>query len=655
VSAEEGDRGPMALSLGTAADELRLVAVALSACVGTFLGLRLPAHSTRAAAVALLVAAMAVAVGVRNGGAGPHRLIAGLVLVLGLTCGRGGYVARGYQPLEAQAVEAEAVVRGDPEPVGIGWRAELQLGSGERLEATAFGRAGFELRQVAVGDRVLVAGRVRPIGDRPWLRARHIVGRLSLDEVAMVAPASGFNRLVNALRSVIVDGAASFDDRDRPLYTGLVIGDDRFQSLDQQARFRASGLTHLLAVSGQNVAFVLLVVRPLLMMFGRRTRLVVVVGVLVLFAAMTRAEPSVLRASTAAGVAAWALITGRIGSGLRTLSVGVTGLVLIDPFLLDVVGFQLSVAASAGIIVVSPLIVTRLPAAMTRRPSLTAPAQAFALTVGAQAGVAPLLIHHFGPLPLASIPANLGAGWAAGVVMTLGLTTGPISGLLHRARFPDAAEILQWPSRLLVGWIDGTARWAAGLGLPRLDSTSLAALMILGFVIALRPRPPLVGRVVAAASLVAIASVVVGATTSPPDRPAVIAEGVLYVPTRAAGANTFSVLVVRDPQPSALDAVLASGIGSVDVMITERGDLLSARIVVALMEVVEPAMVLAPPQHRIRGATRVTEEMMVATGWGDVIVEPEPAGAGLVVAIPPTATSAGWGLRVPTGDTRQRR
>lgn len=642
----ECDRQQAPGSLGVAADEARLLAVAAAACLGTFTGPRLPVPAVLVAAAAAAIA-VPVTFWMWTNPIGTHRVIAGVVLVLGVSCIRSQHAARSYQSLEAQALRAEAVVRADPEPIGIGWRAELQLGSGERLEATAFGRAAVELRRLAVGDRVLAVGRVRPIGDRPWLRARHIVGRLSLEDIEVVAPAAGFDRLVNELRSIIVDGASSFDDRARPLYTGLVIGDDRFQSLSQQAQFRASGLTHLLAVSGQNVAFVLLVVRPLLMALGRRARLVVILLVLIIFAAMTRAEPSVLRASTAAGVATWSLITGRLGSGLRTLSVGVTGLILIDPFLLDVVAFQLSVVASAGIIVVSPLVLTRLSAVPTDRRVLPVFTQALAVTLGAQIAVAPLLIHHFGPLPLASIPANLVAGWAAGLVMTLGLTVGPISGFLHRARFPAVAATLQWPSRLLVDWVDGTARWSAALPLPRLGLPSLAVLSLLGLVIAVRPRRPLPGAIVASGVMMLVAVVIGGAMTSPPDRPALIADGVLHIPRRDTGGQTVAVLVVRDPPLSAVDAVLASGVDQVDVVIAERGDARAAAIVGALVDVIDVSRVLAPPRHRIKGATRVTAPIMVTTGWGVVSVEPESVGAGLIVAIPPTAKPDGWADETP--------
>ena len=570
-------------------------------------------------------------------------LLVGLT-ILALTCARGRYESGRYHPLEAGSLSAVGVIRGDPEPVGAGWRAEVRLTSGERLQATAFGRAGFELRARAVGDRVTVRGRLRPLGDRPWLRARHVVGRLAVDEIVLVAPAAGFDRVVNEMRAVIIDGARSYDDRGRSLYTGLVIGDDRFQPLAQQAQFRASGLTHLLAVSGQNVAFVLLVVRPLVMVFGRRTRLLAILVVIVVFAAMTRAEPSVLRASSAAGVATWALLTGRTGSGVRTLAVAVTGLLVVDPFLLDVVGFQLSVAASAGIIVMSPLVLRRLATMRAAIPGSTLLTQAVAVTIGAQVGVAPLLVHYFGPLPLASIPANLAAGWAAGAVMTLGLTLGPISGLLERARLPAAAGHLQWPSRTLVGWIDGTARWSADLDLPRLGAVALATLVLLGVIAAVRPRRCRPDRVVGGVVLVAVVLVMAGARGVSPDRPVSIASGVIHLPSGEGNRRTASVLVVADPSPAALDAVLASRVNRVDIIVTERGDSRAATIVGALAELIDTAVILAPPQHRIRGATRITEPTTVETEWGPVSVRPDSSSSRLTIDLP-----AGTGLTDPGG------
>ncbi len=647
MTAEPTQR-PAIASFGVAGDEARVLAIAVAAWLGAATGLRLPSGSGLPMLVAVATAGAVVAAVVVGRGLGRACVVAvaGLVAVFGLAGIRAGLAARAYQVMEPAGISAEGVVRTDPEPIGSGWRLELKLRSGERLEATAFGRAGFEMRRLTVGDEVRVDGRVRPLGERPWLRSRHIVGRLSVGEVTLLADAAGLNRMVNGLRSVIAAGAVSFDDRVGPLYTGLVIGDDRFQPLSQRAQFRASGLTHLLAVSGQNVAFVLLVVRPLLMVLSRRLRLTAVVAVLVIFAAMTRAEPSVLRAATGAGVATWALLTGRTGSGLRALAAGVAALVMIDPFLIDVVGFQLSVAASAGIIVISPLIVARLPATIVGVPGGTAVAQALAVTVGAQVAVAPLLIQYFGPLPLASIPANLLAGWAAGLVMTLGLTVGPVSGFLHQARLPTVAALIQRPSGLLVEWIDGVARWSSDLDLPRLGPRSFGSLLVLGVIVALRPRGPVSGLVVKVSAAAVAVGLLAAARTGVPNAPTVITDEVLLLPSGSneeptGGVKTVSVMIVSDPSPSAIDELLASNVQRVDVLISERGDARAAAIVTALSDVVDVDTILAPPRHRIRGATSVTGAVSVPTVWGPVFVDPDASGSGLVVVVPPDTSGSG--------------
>jgi competence protein ComEC len=524
------------------------------------------------------------------------------------------------------------VVRTDPEPIGVGWRAELQLTSGERLDAVAFGSAAFALRQLDVGETVEFDGRIRTMGDRPWLEARHIVGRLTIDAVHDVEPGSRVARLVNAVRSTVADGGTSFGHRRQALYMGLVVGDDRFQHLSQQAQFRASGLTHLLAVSGQNVAFVLLVVRPLLLLLGHRARLVATIGVLALFVAVTRAEPSVLRATACAAAATWATMDGRQRSGVRVLATGVSVLVLIDPFLVRVVGFQLSVAASAGILALGPAIKRRLPFP----GSLGDP---ISVTTAAQLGVSPLLLFYFGPIPLASLPANVAAGWSAGVVMTLGLTVGSLAGLLHQAGWESAAGVVQWPTGWMLWWIDEVARRTAAAPIPRLGSTQLLALCAAGAMVAVRHRQRrLWGRAATGLVVLIVTGVVVGAMPSAPVRPVELAPGALLLPATPAGPSVL--ILSTDASEQVVESAIEHNIGRIDVVVSERGDAQRARLVTALIEVTDVELVLAPPLHRIRGATRLEQEQVIITGWGDVVVAPGSSSKRLDIGLPPVELSA---------------
>ena len=101
---------------------------------------------------------------------------------------------------------------------------------------------------------------------------------------------------------------------------------------------------------GQNVAFVLLVVQPLVVRFGLWARWLAILGVLALFATVTRFEPSVLRATVMAAIAVTVWLAGRQASGRRLLALAVAALLLWQPLLVHSLAFRLSVAASAGIL-----------------------------------------------------------------------------------------------------------------------------------------------------------------------------------------------------------------------------------------------------------------------------------------------------------------
>ncbi len=565
---------------------------------------------------------LAVGVGLAAAGLAARRPT--LVLAAALACGsaRGAASEANYQPVDGGPLAATVAVITDPAPSGAGWHADVRLADGRRVDAWAYGPAGAGLSRLTAGDKVPVSGRLTPLAGDGWARARHLVGRLAVAEVGQPRHPGGPRALVERARRAVVAGADLLPEAQRPLYLGLVIGDDRLQPAGQRARFRAAGLSHLLAVSGQNVAFLLAVARPLLLAAGRRSRFALTVALLAGFAAATRAEPSVLRATATAGLAAWAATTGRPQSGRRLLALAVAGLVLVDPFLVYSVGFQLSVAASGGILLVSPAIASRLPG--------PAPvAEALAVTLAAQLAVAPLLVGRFGPVSLASIPANLLAGWAAGAVMTWGLSVGVVAGIL-----PDPLGVaLQAPAAGLVWWLDAVASWATRLPLPLLDAgdgLAVVALLAIAVAVAAGVRAqggPICGArrwIFAAGATVAVLAATVVAATAvprPPAHPTALAGDGWWIP---GGAGRPSVLVVGpDAGNDLLDALLAHRIGRIDVVIATRGGARAADAVAGVTDVSAAGVVLAPPQHRIRGAKTVGQPLGLSTAAGLLTVAPD--------------------------------
>lgn len=370
----------------------------------------------------------------------------------------------GLVPQSVAPVAGQVTLLTDPEPLlGGGLRAEARLGD-ERVQLIARAASATPLRNALAGERTYVRGTGQPLHGRTvaHLRRRHISRSVVVADVAVPQPGTPSTRVANELRRTLVRGARSMPADRRALFTGLVLGDDRAQNRADVEAFRDSGLSHLLAVSGQNIAFVLALAAPVLTRLGLRSRLVGGVAVVLAFGLLTRWEPSVTRASAMAIVAMVGATVGRPASSVRGLCLAVTALLLIDPLLIGSVGFLLSAGACAGIALFSERLQQWLPSPL-------------AVTLAAQIGVTPVLLPVFGGVPVASVPANLLAGPAAGPVMVWGLVAGVPAGLVGE----PWATALHVPTRLLVAWIAGVARWSAALPVGELRAPHAAALTLL--------------------------------------------------------------------------------------------------------------------------------------------------------------------------------
>ncbi len=339
----------------------------------------------------------------------------------------------------------------DPQSFGGSTRLVVAIG-GERFEVWCRGRA--QQRRVGewrAGEWVAVSGTRQPLAaDRVRrVASQHVVGAFELDWASDVDVGGPVARASNRVRALIERGASWMPEPESALFRGLVIGDDRDQPVDMVQRFRASGLSHLTAVSGQNVSFLLAACGPLLVRLRPVARWVVTVGMVAWFVALTRFEPSILRAGAMAALSATAFATGRDRAPVRVLAVAVVALVIVDPLLVWSVGFWLSVGATAGVCVVGPLLATRLE-------MLGALAVPLGITLGAQLGVVVPSVLVFGRLPLVSVPANLLAVPVAGAVMLYGLPAALVAGAV-----PATAPVVMLPALVGTRWVDAVAQVAA--------------------------------------------------------------------------------------------------------------------------------------------------------------------------------------------------
>ncbi len=371
------------------------------------------------------------------------------------------------------------VMRSDPVAGPFGTQADVSWRGKRLLARVPMGSGAFD--GLTVGDRVVADVRVRAVpAPQPWRVARHLAGDLTVDAVHERHPATGMWGIADAVRARYQRAFDTVPGRLRPLAAGFVLGDDRGQRPEIAADFRASGLGHLLVVSGQNVAFVLAAVRPMVDRLRLRWRVVGIAVVLVVFGTVTRWEPSVVRAVAMAAAAAFARSAGRPQPALRIVGLGVGAVVLIDPLLVWSLGFTLSVGATLGLALLAEPWERRLVARGVR-PWLAAP---LAATLAAQALTVWLVLPISGGVPVASVLANVAAAPLAGPAMVLGVVLGAVGGFVR----PGVADVVLTPFELLLGAVAAVARITAALPLGRWGAAHLGVMWAGTVVVALAGR-----------------------------------------------------------------------------------------------------------------------------------------------------------------------
>jgi competence protein ComEC len=403
-----------------------------------------------------------------------------LCLTSCLTCWRSHIEWQNVQDVRSGNYSGLAILKSDPQPIGRGVRVVLEI-EGQRFESWLYGSSARRMALHVSGESVEVVGQRRPNGEGGRrLQVRHIVGRFEAKTIRTIVRGphiseSRFELAANRVRSALGKGSRVLNGDQSALFAGLVYGDDSQQPPEMVDRFRASGLAHLTAVSGQNVAFVMAVVAPLLTRLRRWNRLLLTLLVLGWFAIMTRLEPSVIRAVTMAGISATVFAIGGRLKAWQVLAATCMGLLLVDPFLLWSVGWWLSIGGSSGLILLSSRIRSTLECwgLINHQWVLNWVVPSLA----AQLGVLPIAVMVFGWPSAVAIPCNLVAIPVAGIVMLVGIPVALVSGFLPSV----IASVVMWPLGVGVKWVDTVAALGQRFNLPNwLDiAVGLAPLLLM--------------------------------------------------------------------------------------------------------------------------------------------------------------------------------
>lgn len=271
----------------------------------------------------------------------------------------------------------------------------------------------------APGSHVRVAGRLAPAGPM-----RHSAANLSVEGSFEVIALPGFvDTTAAAMRDALRTSAEGFAPDVGSLIAGLAIGDESGSPPALTEAMLGSGLSHLTAVSGGNVAIIVVIVLGItsLLRLPMPARVVITLIVLAWFVVLVRPQPSVLRAAVMGAVVLVGMLAGGRRAGPSVLATAVLALVILSPFLAVAWGFALSVAATCGLILIAPWCRRWIDSwPLTRRWPLPI-RNGLAITSAAQLGTLPLLVAMGGAVGWVALPANLLAMPAVVPVTVFGL------------------------------------------------------------------------------------------------------------------------------------------------------------------------------------------------------------------------------------------
>ncbi|MGB5432922.1 MAG: ComEC/Rec2 family competence protein [Acidimicrobiia bacterium] len=448
-------------------------------------------------------------------------------------------------PIEFVGVVAED--DGPRRPAVVGPEALRDSGGWVPWAGPAVGVGPNHGTPLVAGQRVRIVGTSRSIPGR--IRGDPIAGRVTISDVEVLGTGGGpLFTIGNAVRDR-VRSVLDISQRSEALVAGFLIGDTSGLGARDLDALRRSGLTHFVAVSGSNVALFLAAwwVLTAAVGIGPKRRFVLGVIGLGIFVVATRWEASVLRAAVMAATVLGAASTGIVVDTWVAIGVAVALLLVVSGQLAVDVGFQLSVAATIGIMVGSGMFANRRPKALWAT---------LGAATAAQVAVVPVLLLHFGTVPLMSPIANL----LSAPLVTAATVTGAIAVVVGWGPSVAVSSVL---AGAVLGIADVTARWPQLGPAGVLAASGTAALIRLK-----RTRPP------AVAGLAVVLAVSVLVPSRPPSVPMVtfldVGQGDSVLLRDPSGRV---VLVDGGSDPLLLgEALRRHHIGRVDLLVGTHGD-----------------------------------------------------------------------------------
>jgi len=400
----------------------------------------------------------------------------------------------------------------------------------------------------AIGAEVVARGRLEALGRferRERRRGAH--GLLRVDALRTTGWRRGglsgaLDRVRTRAQAALARGLGA---RDAALARGMVLGQDEALGEAVREEFRATGLAHLVAASGTNVALLATLVLGVTTAagMGLTPRLLLALAAVAAYVPLAGGGPSIQRAGVMGAAMLVAALAGRQASRWYAVLLAAALTLARDPRMVGDEGWQLSFAAVLALLTVAPplrrwlttwgrrsaegaahiaparggqpargvvarVVGVRLARALRGRAPHGLPgpvADALALSLAATLGTAPLIALHFERFSLVSVPVNLLALPAVAPVMWLGSAAAASGSLL-----PATAEVLGWLNALPLGYLGWLAHAGAGVPGAELDLAlphplaAAGAYALLALVVLVRPARRAATGLAAAVALAGI-------------------------------------------------------------------------------------------------------------------------------------------------------
>jgi competence protein ComEC len=392
----------------------------------------------------------------------------------------------GLAAMEPGEVVLVGRIASPPEKSGFGYMADLKV---ERLwyqDREVLRGGGVEVfagdLSVSVGDRVRVNGEIsRPqIGEDDFDYSRYLATKRisALVEATSVKPVGEERGWIGQVhRRTDVALAYGLRPRESAVVRGMVLGDRSLMPEELEKSFQRSGITHVLAISGQHVMILAAVIYFSIRVIAipPTIRAGLTISLIWLYILIAGAPPSAIRAGVVATFVLAAPLFGRQVSPLHFMTTMLALVLAYNPQLIYSTGFQLSVAAVFGILLLTKPLKSLVETTLLR-PLKSPPVQLsnlICVSLAAQIATSPIVASTFDQVSVVGVLTNLIAVPLSGPILILGLL-GSLAGNIH----PLLAYPLNACNGFLVTILIQTAQAAASLPFASVTTPGVPLLLV---------------------------------------------------------------------------------------------------------------------------------------------------------------------------------